>query len=189
MSEDRRISPRDAQELTACFAAHAADLFGHACMLARGDRALADDLVQAAFEVACWAWPALRDLAEEQRRRWLRTTAFHIAVSGFRRETALRDRLAWIEARYRKYQAEPSEQAFSSITLERCWQIIRGLPTQQHAVALLRWKFDMKEADIAAILEISPKTVSVHLYLVRRKLIAQLGPDNPFGHDDQGTSA
>jgi hypothetical protein len=47
---EERICPRDAGELTACFAAHAAGVFGYACVLARGDRALADDLVQAAFE-------------------------------------------------------------------------------------------------------------------------------------------
>lgn len=47
---EERICRRDAGELAACFAAHAAGLFGYGCALARGDRALADDLVQAAFE-------------------------------------------------------------------------------------------------------------------------------------------
>jgi RNA polymerase sigma factor (sigma-70 family) len=185
-----RISPRDAQELTACFAAHAADLFGYACWLARGDRALADDLVQAAFEAACWAWQGLRGLADEQRCGWLRKTLANIAVSGFRREAAFRDRLPRIEVRYRKNQVDPPEQAFSSITLERCWLIIQGMPKQQYAVALLRWHLDMKEADIAAILDLNPKTVSTHLHRARRKLIAQLGPDNPFNGDDRdGTSS
>jgi DNA-directed RNA polymerase specialized sigma24 family protein len=53
---EERICPRDADELAACFAAHAAGLFGYACVLARGDRALADDLVQAAFEAAAREW-------------------------------------------------------------------------------------------------------------------------------------
>ena len=184
MSEGR-ISPRDAQELTACFAAHAQDLFGYACWLARGDRALADDLVQAAFEAACWAWHGLRGLADEQRHGWLRKTLANIAVSGFRRDAAFRDRLPRIEVRYRKNQVDPPEQAFSLITLERCSRIIQGMPKQQYAVALLRWHLDMKEADIAAILGLKPKTVSTHLHRARRKLIAQLGPDNPFTGDDQ----
>ena len=49
---EERICLRDAGELAACFAGQAGSLFGYACVLTRGDRALADDLVQAAFEAA-----------------------------------------------------------------------------------------------------------------------------------------
>ena len=107
-----KICSRDAGELAACFAAHAGGLFGYACVLARGDRALADDLVQAAFEAAARDWGILRCLAEEQRWVWLRTTVTNIAVSGFRREAAWRDRLPRIEARYRKNQADTETVAF-----------------------------------------------------------------------------
>jgi RNA polymerase sigma factor (sigma-70 family) len=187
---DGQISPHDATELADCFAAEARDLFGYACVLCRGDRPLAEDLVQAAFEAAGRAWPALRCLAEEQRRGWLRSTLANIAVTGFRREAAFRNRLPRIEARYRKIQTDPLEQAYSSIALERCWQIIQALPEQQHAVALLRWQLDMKLAEIAAVLGMAEKTVSTHLYRARRKLIAQLGPDHPFSGDDaEGVSS
>ena len=54
------------------------------------------------------------------------------------------------------------------------------MPERQHAVALLRWQQDMKESEIAAVLGIAEKSVSVHLHRARRKLIAQLGPDYPF---------
>jgi RNA polymerase sigma-70 factor (ECF subfamily) len=185
-----QISPHDAQELDACFRAHARELFGYACWLTRGDQALAHDLVQAAFEAAALAWQALRGLAEEQRRGWLRRTLANNAVNGFRREAAFRERLPRIETRYRKTQVDPSEQAFSSIALERCWRIIRSLPEQQHAVALLRWGLDMKEGEIAAALNIAEKTVSVHLCRVRRKLLLQLGADYPFenGAPEGGSS-
>jgi RNA polymerase sigma factor (sigma-70 family) len=187
---DEKISARDAEELAACFTAHAHDLFGYACVMARGDRALADDLVQAAFEAAGRAWQTLRCLADDQRRGWLRATLANIAVSGFRREAAFRDRLPRIEARYRKTQADTPEQAFSEIALERCWQIIQGMPERQHAVALLRWQQDMKEGEIAAALGMAEKTVSAHLHRARRKLIAQLGPDYPFASDDpEGASS
>ena len=189
MSDDR-ISPHQAQELEACFQADARDLFGFACMVTRGDQALAHDLVQTAFEAAARTWQVLRDLPEEQRCGWLRTTLTHIAVNGFRHEAAFRDRLPRIEARYRKVQADPPEQAFSSITLERCWQIIRDLPERQAAVALLRWGLDMKESEIAAALGMAEKTVSVHLYRARCKLLLQLGADHPFHEDDaEGTSS
>jgi RNA polymerase sigma-70 factor, ECF subfamily len=187
---DGRISPHHADELAKCFVAHAGDLLGFACVIARGDRARAEDLVQAAFEAAGHAWTVLRGLAEEQRRGWLRKTLANIAVDGFRREAAFRDRLPRIEIRYRKSPPDPPEQALSSILLERCWRIIRSMPERQHAVALLRWQFDMKEADIAAVLDISEKTVSTTLHRARRKLIAQLGPDHPFmGDDGEGASS
>src|SRR5215469_1801019 len=140
----------------------------------------ADDLVQAAFEAAARDWGILRCLADEQRRGWLRTTVANIAVSGFRREAAWRDRLPRIEARYRKTQADTEALAFSLIALKRCWQIIKDMPERQHAVAVLRWQQDMKETEIAAALGISEKTVSVHLYRARRQLIGQLGPNYPF---------
>jgi RNA polymerase sigma-70 factor (ECF subfamily) len=185
-----RITPQAADELGRCFKAHAARLFGHACVLARGDRALAEDLVQATFEAAGRAWPTLQGLAEEQRRSWLWSTLANLTASSFRREAAFRDRLPRIEVRYRKTSPDPSEQAFSSIVLERCWKIIQEMPQRQHAVAMLRWQQDMKEAEIAAILGVAEKTVSAQLYRARRKLITQLGPDHPFTSDDpEGASS
>jgi len=187
---DGMISPHQAEELAACFAAHARELFGYASWLTRGDRALAEDLVQEAFAAACFAWQSLRSLAEEQRSYWLRKTLANIAMSGFRRESAFRNLLPRIEIRYRKVQADLPEQVFSSIMLERCWRVIQGMPKRRHAVAVLRWQLDMKEADIAAILGIDPKTVSTHVYRARRALIAQLGPDNPIaGEDPEGESS
>lgn len=182
---EQRICPRDAAELEACFAACAQGLFGYGCVLSRGDRALADDLVQAAFEAAARDWAVVRCLTEEQRRAWLRTTVANIAVSGFRREAAWRDRLPRIEARYRNAEVDLPAQAFTSIVLERCWQILTGMPGQQHAVAALRWQHGMKQAEIAAALGMSEKTVSVHLTRARRQLIAELGPDYPFASEDR----
>ena len=177
------LPPHHAAELADCFRAYATELYGHACFVTRGDRALAADLVQAAFEAAGRAWPVLRGLVEEQRRAWLRKTLANIAVSGIRREAAFRDLLPRIEARYRKTQADLPDQAFTSITLDRCWHIIKAMPERQHAVALLRWHLDMKEAEIAAVLGMTEKTVSTHLHRARRKLTAQLGPYHPSTGD------
>ena len=91
------ISPHDAQELETCFRATAGDLFGRACVVTRGDQALAHDLVQAAFEAATRSWQALESLTGEQRPGWLYRTLATTAVNGFRRETAFRDRLPRIE--------------------------------------------------------------------------------------------
>ena len=123
-------------------------------------------------------------------RAWLSSTLATIAASSFGREAAFRDRLPGIEARYRKTPADPSERAFSAITLERCWRIIREMPERQHAIAVLRWQLDMKEAEIAAVLGVTEKTVSAQLHQTRRKLIAQLEPDHSNTRDDpEGASS
>jgi len=70
--------------------------------------------------------------------------------------------------------------------LERCWKIIQALPERQHVVAMLRWQQDMKESEIAEALGMAEKTVATHLHRVRRKLIAQLGPDYPFTAEPEG---
>jgi RNA polymerase sigma-70 factor (ECF subfamily) len=184
-----RISRIHAAQLEECFKAHADSLFGYACVLTRGDQALAEDLVQAGFEAAARAWDTVRCLAEEQRRAWLRTTIANISVSAFRREAAWRDRLPRIEARYRKGPVDVPALAYTSILLERCWQIIKDMPERQHAVAVLRWQQGMKQAEIAAALGITEKTVSVHLTHARRRLLERLGRDHPFASDDAEGSA
>jgi RNA polymerase sigma-70 factor (ECF subfamily) len=159
-------------------------------VLTCGDLALAHDLVQAAFEAAAMTWPTLKGRPDEQQRNWLHRTMTNIAVNGFRREAAFRDRLPRIELLYRKVQVDPLEQAFSSIMLERCWQVIRSLPERQHAVAMLRWGLDMKQNEIATALNMAEKTVSVHLSRVRHKLLTQFGADYPFdGGSPEGASS
>jgi RNA polymerase sigma factor (sigma-70 family) len=187
---DDQITPHDADELDRCFEAHAARLFGHACVLARGDRGLAEDLVQATFEAAGRAWLTLRGLTEEQLRGWLWSTLAQIAASGLRREAGFRGRPPRIEVRYRKAPAGPGEPAFPSITLERCWRVILQMSEPQYTVAVFRWQLDMKEAEIAAALGLAERTVDALLDRARRKLIAQLGPDHPFIRDDpEGASS
>jgi RNA polymerase sigma-70 factor (ECF subfamily) len=182
-----KIPPREAQELASCFDAHARDLFGYACVLVRGDQALADDLVQDAFHAASLDWRGLRHLAEEQRRGWLRVTLANLAINWFRGEAASQDRLPGSEIPRGKTQADHAghpEQAFSPVTLERCWQIIQSMPEPQHTIALLHWLLDLKEDEVAAALGMADKTVSAHLDRARRKLIAQLGPADPYTGDD-----
>jgi RNA polymerase sigma-70 factor (sigma-E family) len=182
------VSDDKIRELADCFAAEARGLFGYACVLARGDQALASDLAQWAFEAGARAWPVVRGLDEDQRCAWLRGTAVTLAVSGFRREATLPDRLPHLEDCRRRGQPEPVGQAFSPGVLERCWRTIQDLPEWHHAVALLRWHLDMKEAEIAAALGMAEKTVSGHLDRARRRLIAQVEPDQQdnLGHGGPG---
>jgi RNA polymerase sigma-70 factor (sigma-E family) len=181
---DDRLPPHDARELADFFSAHAVALFGYACVLARGDEALAGNLAQAAFQAGCRAWPVVRALDEEQRDVWLRSTVATIAVSGFRSDISPPDRLPRIVDCYRKNQHDAAEQAFSATVLDQSWQAIQDMPERHHVVALLHWHLDMKEAEIAAALGLGDTTVSADLDRARRRLIAQLAADNPGAGED-----
>ena len=187
MSGDR-IPADYADELRDCFQAHAPRLFGYAYALTRGDQALADDLVQSTFVVAARQWSTVRCLCEAQRRCWLQTTVGHLAISSFRRNGALADRLPRLEAMSRPPPADTHADALSAIALQRCWQTIQDLPPQQHAVAVMRWLFAMANTEIAARLDIACGTVAAHLSAVRGKLKAALGPYDPFGSEDGPSS-
>ncbi len=58
------------------------------------------------------------------------------------------------------------------------------MPEPQHTAALLHWLLDLKEGEIATALGMAEKAVSTHLQRARRKLIAQLGPENSYTGDD-----
>jgi hypothetical protein len=130
-----------------------------------------------------------RCLGDDQRRGWLRTTLANIAVSGFRREAAFRDRLPRIEARYRKTPPTPRRRPFHRSRWSGAGRSSRTAGTAARGGGL-RWQQDMKEGEIAAALGMTEKTVSAHLHRARHKLIAQLGPDHPFaGGDVEGASS
>ena len=187
MSGDK-IPEHHVAELADCFAAHAPGVFGYACVLTCGDRALAEDLVQSAFVAAAGQWPIVRCLCDAQRVSWLYTTAGHLAVSVFRHHDAFRGRLQQLEALYRPPPPDTHAEAVSGIALERCWQAIQALPPQQHAVAVMRWRLAMSTCEIAAALDIAEGTVAAHLSAVRAKLRAALGPYDPFGGEEGGSS-
>jgi RNA polymerase sigma factor (sigma-70 family) len=178
--------PKDhAEEVADCFAVHAPGLFGYACVLTRGDGALADDLVQSAFMEAARQWSTMRCLCDAQRVRWLQTTVSYQAISWFRRSSSLRVCLPRLEAAYRAPPPDADAEAVLRIALERCWRAIQALPPQQHAVAVMRWLLAMTNIEIAAELGIAVGTVAAHLSAVRAKLKASLGPFDPFG-DGEG---
>jgi RNA polymerase sigma-70 factor (ECF subfamily) len=186
---DAKIPEDQARELADCFGRYARGLFGYACVMTRGDRALADDLVQSAFVAAAGQWATVRGLDEPQRLGWLRTTVGNLAVSAFRRNSAFRARVPQLEALYRPPPADTHAHALSAVALERCWRVLLALPPQQHLVAMMRWQFSMKNTEIASQLGISCGAVGAHLFQVRTKLRTELGPFDPFGNDEDGATS
>jgi DNA-directed RNA polymerase specialized sigma24 family protein len=85
---------------------HGRDLFGYACVLTDADRALAEDLVQAAFEAAAASWRTLRDRSAGQRYDWLRDT---LAAAIQRQTGHMADRAI----------ASPADRRLTELTMAR----------------------------------------------------------------------
>ena len=178
-----QLSPTEAEEFAGCFRANAKALFGYACVVTRGDRALADDLVQQAFQAAASVWPSLREKDKNELRAWLRGTMNHLAVSEFRRNEMVRRLQGEVEQRFRGPEPDTDRDALTAIALERCWEVITGLPERQHLIALMHWRVGMKQTEIAEALGIAPGTVAAQLHSARKKLLSGLRERNPFAHD------
>jgi RNA polymerase sigma-70 factor (ECF subfamily) len=179
------IPPKDAQELACCFTEHAKSLFRYAIFITRGDKALAEDLVEDAFMAAAADWDTLRCRTEAQRYAWLRTVLRNTAVSIFRRNELARRKQPLLEERYRPAVADTHQDALSAIALERCWRAIKHLTERQHLVVSMYLGDGMKASEIAPLLGITVATVHVHLHDARKRLRAELGQFYPFADDAQ----
>jgi RNA polymerase sigma-70 factor (ECF subfamily) len=184
LSVERQLSQSEADELACCFRANSRALFTFACVVTRGDRALAEDLVQQAFQAAAMGWPSLRDKDKKELRSWLRGTLHKLAVSEFRRNDLARRKQSQIEQRLRGPEPDTDRDACTAIALERCWEIINAMPERQHQIALMYWYLDMKQVEIAEELGIAPGTVAAQLHGARKKLLAGLGERDPFPRDE-----
>jgi RNA polymerase sigma factor (sigma-70 family) len=180
------LSEDDRQELAKCFLGNAATLFGYACWLTRGDRQLADDLVQDAFHEAAARWRDMRAWSQERQACWLRGTVHNLAVTSFRRSALDRSKQEVIWERYRPRAADTHQEALSAIALQGCRMAIEHMPPRQQLVALLRWGENMSIGEIAKVLEVAEGTVSAHLATARKRLITEVGPLLPFDLDRPG---
>lgn len=179
-----KLSNDDRDELSGCFTAHAARLFGYAKWLTQGETQLAEDLVQDAFQEAARNWQLLRTLSEEQRKQWLRTTARNLAVSMFRHAAVSRDHQQ--DTVTQPVAVDTYDAALSAIAIQHCWAVIKRMPRRQHQVALMRWHEGMKIREIADLLGMAEGTVSAHLAKARKELTAELQPYIPFIEDEEG---
>lgn len=179
-----RLSPSETADLGRFFRTHVKALFGYACLVTRGDRALADGLVQQTFQAAASVWSSLRDLSSEKARAWLRGTMHHIAAVEFRRNQLARRAPRQTELGREGPAADSERDALTAIELERGWQIVDQMPERQHLIALMRWRGNMKYSEIAAALDMAPDAVSSQVHDARRKLLAGLKERFPFAQDD-----
>jgi RNA polymerase sigma factor (sigma-70 family) len=153
-------------------------------LVTHGDHALAQDVTQVAFTAAMQQWPALRNLRETERERWLKRVAAHKAVDEFRRNDMAEAHWAGVWERSTPREPDTHREAMSAVALERFWEAVSRLPPQPYRVAVMRWRLDMSERDIAKQMRISEKTVSSHLSRARNELRVRLADHWPIDQEN-----
>ncbi len=116
-----------------------------------GDRASAEDALQAAYAKAFAGWRRIR--ATDHPEAYVRRMAVN-EVLGSRRRPAFR--------RERYVDAEPEPAPSPEPTLadrDAVWRAVSALPPRQRAVVVLRYYEDLSEAEIAEVLGCSRGTV------------------------------
>ena len=147
-------------------AARSPSLLRTAYLLAGGDWALAEDLLQAALTKTYLAWGRIRD--QNAREAYVRTTLATTATSWWRRRWhAERATGVLPEAAGKDVVGELDDR-------DALWRLVRRLPVRQRAVLVLRFYEDLSEAETARALGLSTGTVKSHTSRALATLRAEL---------------
>jgi RNA polymerase sigma-70 factor (sigma-E family) len=129
-----------------------------------GDRGEAEDLCQEAFMRLQRSWRRIDP--ERNAGAYLRTTAFNLARSGFRRRV--------VAQRLRPGPEPESAAADEGVELRddqrQLLDALRRLPARQRECVVLRYWEDQSDAEIAATLGISANSVKTHLRRAMERL-------------------
>nr|WP_084337253.1 SigE family RNA polymerase sigma factor [Actinomadura oligospora] len=153
-----------------------------AAMRLTGDRAEAEDLLQAALAKTYLAWDRIHDRA---------------AVDGYVRRAMVNTQISWW--RRRKFEVYPTDElpdrpvddhTGRSEMQDALGRALGRLPARQRAAVVLRYYEDMPETEIAEILGISVGTVKSTVSRAMAKLREDAGLEADFPqpnvHDDTG---
>lgn len=144
-----------------------AALLRSAYLLAGGDRALAEDLLQQALTKTYLAWGRIQDPAA--REAYVRRTLATTATSWWRRRWHGERASAELPER----PAADTEDRF--LEQDALWAVVRRLPARQRAVLVLRYYEDLSEQETARTLGLAPGTVKSHLSRALATLRSELG--------------
>lgn len=131
-----------------------------------GSRSAAEELAQEAFLEAHRGWDRIGGY--DDPAAWVRRVVVNRSVSQVRRRVAEARALTRFMGRRELPAALPEPDA-------EFWKAVRQLPRRQAQAIALHYLDDLAVVDVAAILDISPDTVKVHLHRGRRALADALG--------------
>lgn len=150
---DEVVDGRD-EDFRQFVAARSPALLRTAYLLAGGDAALAEDLLQTALTKAYLSWGRIRDRAA--REAYVRATLATTATSWWRRR--------WHGERATEVLPETAlpDGGLEVDERDALWRLVLRLPVRQRAVLVLRFYEDLSEAETARTLGLSPGTVKSH---------------------------
>ncbi len=134
-----------------------------------GQPAVAEELAQDAFVSAYRHWP--RVVGYDDPGAWVRRVVVNLATSALRRRSREARAVARLALR-RQPEAQDPPAADDDF-----WHAVRALPRRQAQCVALRYLEDRTVNEIAAVLQIAPPTVRVHLHTARSTLADQLGEE------------
>jgi len=149
---------RDSTEFDAFYASTGARIMGQIYLMV-GDRGRTEDAVAEAYARAWQRWATVCEHADPAA--WVRTVAYRIAVSGWRRV---------VRRRARAELTMPALSAGNAALLEA----LRRLPATQRRAIVLHHLAGLTGAQIAAEIASSESAVSAHLARGRAALAEQL---------------
>lgn len=132
------------------------------------DRELAADAVQEAYARAWQRWPRVSRLGEPSA--WVRTVAWRLAVSQFRRRAVARRML-------RRLERDPMEAEASADVAIDVVTALRALSAEHRRVLVLHEMVGMSVREIAAEMGVAEGTVKSRLFRARERLGVALGPE------------
>jgi RNA polymerase sigma-70 factor (ECF subfamily) len=139
-------------------------------ILAIGDSDIAEDSAAEAFARAYEKWDRVR--AMERPTGWIYTVAFNVARRRLRRRAVERRLLL---------KFHPRTELPPETGLE-LWDLVRTLPPRERTAVVLRYAADLREADVAKAMGISPGAVAKTLNVARSRLGLALDEStNPKG--------
>jgi RNA polymerase sigma-70 factor (sigma-E family) len=149
---ETHLSPRAETAVTALYAEHALGLIRLAVLLV-GDRASAEDVVQDAFVGLYRRWDRLPDTSAPLA--YVRVSVLNGCRTALRRRSRARQATSFTEP--------PAESAEARALLSEEQRAVAGalrrLPERQREALVLRYYFDLSEAEIAEAMGISRGTV------------------------------
>lgn len=131
------------------------------------DRELAADSVQEAYTRAWQRWSRVSQLSSPTA--WVRTVAWRLAVSQFRRRAVASGRL-------RQLQPDPGVAEEDQTVGLDVLAALRALSEERRRVLVLHEMVGMSIREIAAETEVAEGTVKSRLYRAREQLSVALGP-------------
>jgi len=134
-----------------------------------GDRAVAEELAQDAFARAYQRWSKVSSMARPGA--WVRTVAFNLARSRFRRKGAER-------RAYARHGAGPSAApAVETADVLTVREAVRALPDRQREVLIHRYFLGASVAETAEAVGVSDNAVKSATFKGIENLRRQLGDD------------